>query len=80
MMKLCPKWLFSRAYSDACPVLLLKHLYNAEYTVSLKWHTVFEIKSVLLLSAIEIIHGNYSTEILTQYCRWPMEANLKMSI
>ena len=33
MMKLCPKWLFSHVYSDACSVLLLNYLCNAEYTV-----------------------------------------------
>ena len=62
-MKSYPKWLFSRVYSDACPVRLLIYLYNTEYTLtyynvrldmrlSFKWHKVFEIKSVLLLSAI----------------------------
>ena len=42
-------------------------LYNVhlDMRLSFKWHTVFEIKSLLLLSAIEIFHGNYSGEILT---------------
>ena len=32
--------------------------------LSFKWHTVFEIKSVLL-SAVKIFHGKYSDEFLT---------------
>ena len=33
MMKSCPKWLFSRVYSDACPVLLLNYLYKKMYNI-----------------------------------------------
>ena len=38
---------------------------HLDMRVSFKWRTVFEIKSVLLLSAIEIFHGNYSDEVFT---------------
>ena len=38
---------------------------HLDMRLSFKWHTVFEIKSVFLLSAIEIFHGNYSAEFLT---------------
>ena len=51
--------------------------------LSFKWHTVFEIKSVLLLSAVEIFHGNYPGEFFNTFStvgdRWK-PLSFKMSI